>query len=215
MLNTLIESLEKGISMNNYTVNAHKITPGRFREEQNIELHYRTNNKEGFLLYAKIFHGRPPDYLPWVELFDINDNINVSATQSSYFNSSLENLVLRTFSETLGSGARLFVEYYNDTETREELQMGFPVVLSRLGFEMFRLGFTWFKDWYFPEGYMEGNQKLQGEKAVNTEAREKHTRNIIDELKNFANEATQTNAATNFTQHAFMRSAKIISMVNS
>ncbi|MHA1209321.1 MAG: DUF1122 family protein [Candidatus Freyarchaeota archaeon] len=34
-----------------------------------------------------------------------------------------------------------------------------------LGYKLFQLGFTWFKDWYFAEGFWEGGVKLQGEKT--------------------------------------------------
>ena len=212
MLENLIGSLEKGISVNSHMIHAHKITLGRFREEQNIELHYRIEKSEGYLLYAKVFHGRPPEYYPWVELFDIKEPLTFGATQISYFDSPFEDPILRIFSESLGPGARLFVEYYTDTETRKQLQMGFPVVLSRLGYKMFKLGFTWFKDWYFPEGYMEGNQKLQGEKPVNVEARKRHIRTTLDEIERFAQKHKQLDTGLDYTRRALTRGEAIISM---
>jgi hypothetical protein len=215
MLSSLIQSLEKGVTVNDHAVNAHKIAPGRFREEQNIELHYRVYNKERFLLNAKVFHGRRPEYSPWVELFDIEKKLDLDTTQLSYFESPFEDLILRIFSENHGPGAKLFVEYYNDTETRRELAMGFPAVLSRLGYRMFNLGFTWFKDWYFPEGYLEGNQKLQGEKPDTSESRERQTKIIIDEIEKFLIEIKQSNTDSGLIQHALERAAAIISTVRS
>jgi hypothetical protein len=47
------------------------------------------------------------------------------------------------------------------------------------------LGFTWFKDWYFPEGGNEGGQKLQGEKPLDKKSRERHLMRIHDEVMFF------------------------------
>lgn len=213
MLGTLIRTLERGISVNGYTISSHKVFPGRFREEQNVEIYYRVHNKESFLLNAKVFHGRLPDYHPWVELFDIEKILSLDGTHLSYFESSLETILLQEFSETLGPGAKLFVEYYSDIETKKELQTGIPVVLSRLGYKMFNLGFTWFKDWYFPEGYMEGNQKLQGEKPINAATREKHVRNIMEDIDQFVRDTGFSKNDYRIGLNALKRASEIMSAV--
>jgi hypothetical protein len=215
VLGQLVARLEKGISMNGYTLLARKITLGRFREEQNFELLYRNEKREDYLLRAKVFHGRPPDYFPWVELFDIKEPLCAGSTRTCYFDSSLEDAILRMFSEYLGPGARLFVEYYTDRETREQLQMDLPAVLSRLGYKMFKLGFTWFKDWYFPEGYLEGNQKLQAEKPLDTRAKKRHTRIIIDEIECFSSRAKKMPTRTAHIERALERREAIISMLDN
>ncbi len=38
---------------------------------------------------------------------------------------------------------------------------------------MWKSGCTWFKDWYFAEGFWEGDVKLQGNKPLNEENRRK------------------------------------------
>lgn len=57
--------------------------------------------------------------------------------------------------------------------------------ISRLGFELFKNGFTWFKDWYFPEGYLEGGRKLQGEKPLNDKAKLAQLKRIQQEVREF------------------------------
>lgn len=185
MFGRLIERLRTGVPVNGGTLRVHAVTPGRFSEESNIELHYQQGERDAYLLYVKVFAGRPPDYAPWVELFDINRTINIDGHATDYYDSPQELCILDLFSAELGPGARMFVEYYNDPETRRQLQSGLPVVLSRLGNKMLKLGFTWFKDWYFPEGYLEGNQKLQGEKPLDAGARARHVGSLLREIGEF------------------------------
>ena len=186
MFTELIPSLKQGIHVNGVAIHAYRILRGRFREEQNIELHYRAKQDEGHLLNAKVFAGRPPDYSPWVELFDIKEPLTIDANKKSYYDSLLEDRVLNLFAKALDPGSSLFIEYGSDNETQRQLQTGVPAALSRLGNKMLRLGFTWFKDWYFPEGYLEGNQKLQGEKPLDARARDRHYDAIRQEVLHFA-----------------------------
>jgi len=186
MLEKAVESLKTGIHVDRHTIYIYKTFKGRFREEQDFEIHVRNNGAETHLLYAKVFHGRPPEYSPWVELYEINERIRLGGRTTSYFDSPFEESILKLFADSLAAGAKMFVEYYNDGETKAQLETGMPVVISRLGHKMFKLGFTWFKDWYYPEGYMEGNQKLQGEKPLNSNVRKRHALSISKELASFS-----------------------------
>ncbi len=205
MIEHLIDNLQRGITKNGHILSAQNIGQGRFREELNFELHYHNDNRDNYLLYAKIFQGRPPDYLPWVELFDIEASLNTESGSESYYGSTLEDLVLSVFSDHLGAGASLFVEYYADHETRKQLQLGLPVVLTRLGSKMWHLGFTWFKDWYFPEGYLEGNQKLQGEKPINGQAEKRHNEAMLHEIESFAGRIGKSQAHASHIATALAR----------
>ena len=200
----LIPTLKHGIRFDECAIHASAISSGRFREEQNIELYYRTQKTGGHLLNAKVFSGRPPEYSPWVELFGISEPLTIDAAEKSYFDSPFEDTALSVFAESLNPGSILYVEYYNDRETRKQLQKGVPVALSRLGNKMLRLGFTWFKDWYFPEGYFEGNQKLQGEKPLDASARERHCNGIRQEVLHFS-EGLRNNGTDEHIRKALSR----------
>lgn len=69
----------------------------------------------------------------------------------------------------LPAGGKLFVTYIRDNETREMLYKGFSPPDTPLGFSLLKAGFTWFKDWYYPEGGNEGSPKLQANKPLNKE----------------------------------------------
>lgn len=56
-------------------------------------------------------------------------------------------------------------------ETRRGLDRGYPPAVTPLGFLLFLAGCGMgFKDWYFAEGGREGPEKLQGFKAIDSEA---------------------------------------------
>lgn len=125
-----------------------KVEQGRFLEEENISLH-----KEGKrLLFIKAFYGRRPYWKEWVELFHVEPH---------FFGSQEEDELLRIVSRHF---RRVFVEYYEDSQTLEELRRGVPPQETRLGSKLRALGYRYFRDWYYPEGWLEGGYKLQAER---------------------------------------------------
>jgi hypothetical protein len=157
---------------------------GRFREEANYELYL--GSEAGIrLLVLKCFAGRPPHYARWIEVFSVLPEIDMGRGKIPFAGSELEALLLGLLAEELEGGESLFVEYTYDPETSKLLKLGAHPVVTRLGFLLFQLGFTWFKDWYFPEGFMEGSPKLQCEKPVCEEARLKHLAKLREEVAAF------------------------------
>lgn len=126
----------------------YRVEVGRFIEEENITL-----TKDGKrLMYIKAFYGRRPYWKEWVELFHIDP---------SFFSSELEDKLYGIISKYF---RRVFVEYYEDKQTLEELKAGKPPEETRLGSKLKALGYTYLRDWYYPEGWMEGGYKLQAER---------------------------------------------------
>jgi len=127
------------------------VKPGRFREESNVEL--LTGNR--LIAVVKVFEGRPP-YHPWLEVF----NIDPAVTRTE-----LELALLRSVAEAAPCGATVYVEYVQDRETRTELAKGVDPSSTRLGRLLGSLGLRVVRDWYYPEGWLEGSPKLQSEKT--------------------------------------------------
>lgn len=155
---------------------------GRFKEEATFELYLGSEATGARLLVLKCFAGRPPYYAKWIEVFAVQPEVELEGLRVAFAGSDLESLLLSLLAEELGGGEALFVEYTYDAETEHLLKLGAPPVVTRLGFLLFRLGFTWFKDWYFPEGFMEGDPKLQSEKPVSEEARARHVAKLREEV---------------------------------
>ncbi|MGQ9723623.1 MAG: DUF1122 family protein [Candidatus Jordarchaeum sp.] len=184
MLKEVVEALANGIVINGFIVYSKKISKGRFREEVNLDVYLKRDEHEDRLIDIKVFYGRPPYHTAWVEFYDIKKNVNLGREIVEYFNSFLEDKLLLLFSQALNEGESIFVEYYDDEETRRQLGAGLPPPVSRLGYKLFGLGFTWFKDWYFAEGFWEGGIKLQGEKP-NEESVVRQLKAIYENVKIF------------------------------
>ena len=74
--------------------------------------------------------------------------------------------------------------YIRDDETRKMLYYNFHLVETPLGLALLSSGFTWFKDWYFPEGGNEGFPKLQSNKPLDITEAIRQLREIQKEVKN-------------------------------
>ena len=184
MVSILEESvgyLSSGFYVGRVYVSA-SVFKGRFPEERNLEIRVSQGSVEATVAYAKVFYGRPPHYRAWVEIFGIKPFV-VLEEPLEFFDSPVEDVLLSVFSENLRGGEWFFVEYVSDSVTLKQLLSGFPPSTTRLGFKLYRLGFTWFKDWYFPEGFMEGNPKLQAEKPLNEKQWRRSLENILSEIE--------------------------------
>lgn len=184
-----LTQIRNGLTLAAYRLSVKQVTQGRFKEEEDLDMYVSNDGHETHLLYAKVFTGRRPHYRPWIELFGINKSITLGDDTVQYLGSKLEHAVLSAFAATLTAGENMFVDYQRDNETKKQLADGFPVVTSRLGTILFELGFTWFKDWYFPEGYMEGDQKLQAEKPLDGDSRNRYLKEICASVESFLDSA--------------------------
>jgi len=210
-LEKAVKSMIKGVVVDGLTAYAKNVSTGRFQEDVNLDVYLSGVKGEESLLYIKVFHGRKPYYRPWVEFYGISGNIKLETGLIEYFDSILEHELLSLFSQFMGPGGNIFVEYYNDEETSRQLERGFPPPVTRLGYRLFKLGFTWFKDWYFPEGFMEGGQKLQGEKPMNEEVRNRHLKETYVEAAAFLKKWEPLGINEKYIARAVERAKRILS----
>ncbi|MFZ8850170.1 MAG: DUF1122 family protein [Thermoproteota archaeon] len=175
--------LINGISINNFKIYCNKEKKGRFKEETNMSLFIKYKNEEDFLLNLKLFYGRGSFYKEWVEIY----NINTFLSFLNFFDSIIEEEILRFFYNYLENEGKLFIEYYKDRETVEQLERNYPIISTRIGFKLFKIGFINFKDWYFAEGFYEGGQKIQAEKNLNSYIKLKFMKEIYYEIIKFVN----------------------------
>ena len=159
----ILRKLSGGLHISGHIIRAVNIRRGRFREEYNALVILESDDSSKELFDLKVFTGRPPYYRPWVEIFNIRGSLGPNIT-SGFYAGGLEDAILDLMSEALEPGERLYVEYYSDWETTRALELGVPPAATRLGYKLFVRGFTYLRDWYFPEGFMEGGPKLQAEK---------------------------------------------------
>ncbi|MEM1635943.1 MAG: DUF1122 family protein, partial [Thermosphaera sp.] len=115
---------------------------GRFAEEENYEVFLTFKGVPRRLLIMKIFHGRPPYYRRWIEVFAINASLRWGDFEFRFVNSEYEDRLLECLSSILGPGEWLYIEYLYDEETMRELERGSPPEQTRLGSKLIRMGFT-------------------------------------------------------------------------
>ena len=214
MTKDMVEELRRGVTIGSFVLHAKQVFPGRSVEEVNLGISLRRGAHEADLLSIKVFFGRKPYLRSWVEFFNIQDEILPGTDGFHYFGSVIEDKLLRSFSDQIEPGGKIFVEYYNDAETAYGLKSGFPPHTTRLGFMLLEMGFTWFKDWYFPEGFMEGGQKLQGEKPLTGEMKMRHLERVLDEINDFIEKnARVPTATTSYERNAVERAMKSLGAI--
>lgn len=185
MYEKLIDKIKDGISDHDFILQGKNFEQGRIKDQVYFDLYLKIDEIEKRLMRISVYKGEEPYYKPWVEMFSIKDTLIFNEKRFDYFGSKAEDKLLNIFSSRMGEGGRIFIEYQHDDKTMRELSSGVPAPCTRLGYKLFNRGFTWFKDWYFSEGFHEGNQKLQGEKPIDEEHRKKHIDHIKGEVTAF------------------------------
>lgn len=95
----------------------------------------------------------------------------------------LEVELFKLIYDLLPDNGRFFVTYYRDNNTFNAIMKGFSVADTELGRSLLRAGFTWFKNWYFPEGGNEGGMKIQANKTLDQETRRRQLSELLAEVK--------------------------------
>ncbi len=183
MFQKVWSTFERGLVCSQGTVFCKKLLPGRTSNEKRCAVYLENNEKTFDLFDVVFFSGFKPWYHPWIEVmynYDFMDE--TTGNQFDYFDSEVEQSLILFFFESLPPAGKLFVSYECDNETRRGLMIDIPAQLTRLGFLLFLNGFTWFKDWYFPEGGNEGGQKLQAEKPLTDKDRRRQWIRLKNEI---------------------------------
>jgi hypothetical protein len=134
-----------------------RVTRGRFPEERNAVVLAGDSSRP--VVRLKHFAGRPAAHArPWIEA-------SVEREDEAFARE-----LVAALASLLPPGGYLMLAY-GDDETEAGLRLRFPPAVTPLGAALLNAGCTWFKDWYYPEGGMEGGFKLQGNLPLTDEAR--------------------------------------------
>ena len=185
MVEKIIRLFKQGFRIGEYNVFGVELKHRRFVEERNLRVYIEFNNERRKIFDMTVFLGRKPYYRPWIEIHNINNEIKLSGREETFHESEIEGTILEKIAELIGGDTSLFIEYTEDKETSKELFQGVPVYATRLGFKLFKLGFTWMKNWYYPEGGYEGGMKIQAEKPINDNQKKRNLRDIEKDIKSY------------------------------
>ena len=173
--------------------------PVRFAEQAHFTLHL-VQEPNGDLsldpVFAGLFSaGRPSQNIHgWVDgdYFDIalfRDGRDISLSESL-----MDVELFKVLGGLVPQGGSLMVSYSLFSkeskihrETRRGLDRGYPPAVTPLGFLLFlaECG-VGFKDWYFAEGGREGPEKLQGFKAIDSQAAKEKAEEMLQDLRIFS-----------------------------
>ncbi|MGM0451558.1 MAG: DUF1122 family protein [Thermodesulfobacteriota bacterium] len=209
-LTRVFDQLADGIDTADGRIFADSIQRGRFQEERNMTLYFQIGDRKCRLMQATIFFGRSAIFKPWAELYNIENRLLIDNKTFIFPDSDLEYGVIELLLPVIAPGGKIFVEYENDPETRKALEIGVPAAASRMGYILFQNGATWFKDWYFSEGYMEGGRKLQGEKAIKPQVKNRHMENIVHQLQNFLQTRPESQRESEAINRAIKRAKTVL-----
>ncbi len=182
-----ISSIE-GRKLNGYVLHVDNVSRGRFVEETNFELYLKAIDRETSenpVVRGKYFSGRGEFYKPWLEIY-YNDRVKFESSKiADISEGGLDKKLFKHLSDLLPPNSHIMVIYVNHEETRKGLERAVPAPATPIGYLLWKSGCTWFKDWYFAEGFWEGDVKLQGNKPLNEENRRGNLLEIRKELTEF------------------------------
>lgn len=188
-MNHLILAIDRK-KLNSHSIKICNVSPGRFKEESNFDLFLSDENGHTSIdpiIKGKYFSGRGEFYKQWLELYynsivKFDESIIIDLS-----NSELEKKIFGYLSDILPPGSHIMIVYQNHKETRDGLAKGIPAPATPIGYLLWSVGCTWFKDWYFSEGLLEGDLKLQGNKPLDMKSKKRNLIQIHNELKTFIN----------------------------
>lgn len=93
-----------------------------------------------------------------------------------------DDAVLEPLAGELGAGCSLMVAYERGP-TFDALRRKVPPAATPIGLALLRAGCRWLKDWYYPEGGLEGGMKLQGVVPLSESHRRRSANALLKELE--------------------------------
>ncbi len=82
-------------------------------------------------------------------------------------------------------GAYVMLSCDGHPDSLRALSVDVPPPCTALGFLLWKAGARWYKVWYYPEGWREGNEKVQGNLPVGDEHEAKRTHQRLEEIAAF------------------------------
>lgn len=87
--------------------------------------------------------------------------------------------------QVLVPGSYVMLSCDGHPDSLRALSVDVPPACTALGYLLWRAGARWYKVWYFPEGWREGHEKVQGNVPADDEHEAERTRERLDEIEAF------------------------------
>ncbi|MEM2934698.1 MAG: DUF1122 family protein [Methanocellales archaeon] len=175
-----------GRKIGEYFLYLGEVKKGRFPEESKFTLFLRDRENQisrEAVATGRFFLGREL-IKPWMEI-NYREKVKIKENTIELSKTGLNIALFQILSELIPPGGHMMVKYLDHLTTAKALSIGIPPIATPIGYLLWKSGFRWFKDWYFPEGGMEGEPKLQANKPLNSEIERTRINEIAIELKEF------------------------------
>ncbi len=129
------------------------------------------------------FRGFGKYYRPWLEVRYVN-GFHAGGSEIDLTLGNEEEL-FKFLCDMIPRGSHIMVKYPDHRLTAQALMFNIPEAATPIGYLLYVGGCRWYKDWYFAEGFMEGEEKLQGSKPLDEEKFERKTNMIKEGLRQY------------------------------
>ncbi len=161
--------------------------PGRAQGELRFDLSLRDMKGRVYeppVISALYFSGIGKWYRRWIEV-SYENRVSSDGTAVDLEGRPEEEELFRLLCGLLPPGSHIMVKYHNHPITAMALLFGIPPAATPIGYLLYLAGCRWYKDWYFAEGFLEGEEKLQASKPLDLERKLAKTSEIMEQLKSY------------------------------
>ena len=212
-----LEEVLQGRQLDGYSVELRDFKKGRTEREAYFNAFLARDGELslGPVIQGLFFVGRGDYIKAWVEF---RYGPKVEFPDGAVVDLEEQGLTAELFSylsEMIPPGGSMMVIYGAESHplsahTEKGLKRSFPPAATPLGYYLWKNGFRWYKDWYFPEGWMEGGMKLQATRPLDEDIRLQREARATEDLERFV-EVLQDRQLQPFEEDALSRAEEILS----
>jgi len=188
---TLLKTLA-GMELDGYSLEPRNFKKGRTDRESYFNLFLVSDGilSLGPIVQGLFFVGRGDYIKAWIE-FRYNPRAEFpDGTAVDLEEKGLTHELFSLLGGMIPPGGSMMVIYGAEahplsSNTEKGLKRAFPPASTPLGYYLWSVGLRWFKDWYFPEGWMEGGMKLQATRPLDEDIRAQREAKAREELSIF------------------------------
>ena len=210
-----------GSELDGYTLEPRDFKKGRTERESYFNLFLMRGDVLSLLPIAQglFFVGRGDYIKAWIEFrynpraeFPDGDVVDLEEW-------GLSRGLFSLMGELIPPGGSMMVIYGAESHplsvaTEKGLKRDFPPAATPIGYYLWSIGLRWFKDWYFPEGWMEGGMKLQATRPLDDGVRAEREAKASEELAVFADKMRGKTLST-LEEDALRKAEEILSSLKS
>lgn len=119
---------------------------------------------------------------PWLE---VRYEPRVGGTDGDELSTEEQVELFEALGAVLLPGAYVMLSCDGHPDSLSALSVDVPPACTALGYLLWHAGARWYKVWYYPEGWREGNEKVQGNLPVDEEHRATRTSERLEEIEAF------------------------------